>query len=177
MDVISDIISPKRRCNLWTFYFCFVTKYSGHAAFLLNVRRKKNSIEIVIQSINLRVEDKNKINHLATLRVFRNNNTYFFFFLIRPIGFLSIRTRTREPNVRKGVRRWRPGWRIVSAGETERRKKVRIDWISSHTRSLSVLQQSTFEWFQWSNRIRARVVSYINFIDSDHESNILLCYV
>lgn len=76
MDVISDIISPNRRCNLWTFYFCSVTKYSGHA-LLPNVQRKK-TVEIVIQSINLRVEDKNKINHLATLRVFRNNNTFFF---------------------------------------------------------------------------------------------------
>jgi len=136
----------------------------------------KKTVEIVIQSINLRVEDKNKINHLATLRVFRNNNT-FFFFLIRPIGFLSIRTRTWKPNVRKGVRRWRPAWREFSRERWREEKKVRIDWISSHTRSLSVLQQSTFEWFQWSNRIRARVVSYINFIDSNHESNILLCYV
>jgi len=176
MDVISDIISPKCRCNLWTFYFCFVTKYSGHA-FLLNVRRKKYSIEIVIQSINLRVEDKNKINHLATLRVFRNNNTFFFFFLNSAHWFLiNPHTHTRAERPERGAE-VTTRVAIVCAGETERRKKVRIDWISSHTRSLSVLQQSTFEWFQWSNRIRARVVFSINFIDSDHESNILLCYV
>lgn len=39
---------------------------------------EKKIAEIVIQSINLKAEDKNKINHLATLRVFRNNNTFFF---------------------------------------------------------------------------------------------------
>jgi len=72
--------------------------------FYTECSEEKNSIEIVIQSINLRVEDKNKINHPATLRVFRNNNTYFFFFLNSAHWFLiNPHTHTRAERPERGA--------------------------------------------------------------------------
>lgn len=84
----------------------------------------------MIKSISIRAEDKNKINHLTTFRVFRNNNT--FFFLIRPIGSLSILIHTHTHKRAENLGTVRVG----GGGEREKeQKKMRSELIEfRHTR-------------------------------------------